>query len=576
MTTRTPFRILVCTAVLLPLLLSASSSPAQEADDATPMREPKVKTLLGSQTLAQAAVQELSDEQVDLIQEQLVNALADLYFAKAPNDTLKEFLTANPDIRKHFILAIDPQHDDVSRVFEIFNDLVTKYPKQAKRYHHLFIAFAVVFDNPKMPVRPTVLGSPVPPAPSMDDSVEYYLKGMKLMLYSADNMRWPFLIHVVDCDLPIIERKWALSQFKSRRKNLAGTYRSVPYDWDKITGVPDMQDHPYVLPNLKKLGGICVDQAYFASRVCKAFGVPSQGFVGTGNTGIGHAWVGFFTIRKSSPYLDFYGRYREDLYYVGTYTNPQTGRRETDRQMECAFAAAGRSYENMVKAQALMRVAQLLYNDDHETAIALAEKATQVNPYVASAWQLLAQAVADGKIEPGQRQRLFDELMKSCAGLPDLVFEVFVKFLGPWEEKTWKNRMKIYDRAFALFKGRPDLQIQLREQQGDELVAAGNSKFALVVYGKTAQALPKEGTRMLGLARKAEDIFRDQGRLGHAVTFYESVIRFVPRKRSRFLSPAYVELATSLANLCEEIGDEKRARKWRRSATLRGGDDDDD
>jgi hypothetical protein len=298
--------------------------------------------------------------------------------------------------------------------------------------------------------------------------------------------------------------------------------------------------------------------------VGKAYGFPIQAFSGQDRFGIGHAWVGFLAMRGNMVSLDYFGRYRDYNYYIGDYRNPQTGLTETDRELELRFAALGKSCLDVRRTGALMRVARELYPSDPDAALELAKKTVTVNPYMGDGWRFLAQAVADGKISPSERQKYFDALMKSCGTFPDLIFDVFQKFLGPWDEKTWKNRMEIYDRAFALFVRRPDLQIMLREQQGDELVAAGKKDFALVVYGKTAQDLSKEGFRMTGLAHKAEAIFREQHRLQDAITFYETVIRFVPRIMLRRISPAYLDLAQALIRLCDETGDVDGADKWRR------------
>ena len=83
----------------------------------------------------------------------------------------------------------------------------------------------------------------------------------------------------------------------------------------------------YTLEDIKNNGGICVDQAYYATILGKGRGIPTLYFHGQGASG-GHAWFGYLS-HGGKWELDC-GRYESQNYPKGYAVDPQTWQRIDD------------------------------------------------------------------------------------------------------------------------------------------------------------------------------------------------------------------------------------------------------
>src|SRR5690606_16565323 len=108
----------------------------------------------------------------------------------------------------------------------------------------------------------------------------------KLSRLGADELKF-----VVDVAAPFPELEWAQGVADYPLAQLARAYTMVRYRNDRLT-VPVWPGRTYKLPEILAEGGICSDQAYFATQVGKARGVPTLLIYGAGNDGR-HAWFGF-------------------------------------------------------------------------------------------------------------------------------------------------------------------------------------------------------------------------------------------------------------------------------------------
>jgi hypothetical protein len=86
----------------------------------------------------------------------------------------------------------------------------------------------------------------------------------------------------------------------------------------------------YKLEDILKVGGICADQAYFATTVGKSRGVPTLFFYGAGNAAR-HAWFGYLDGNQKWQ-LDA-GRYAEQRFVTGLARDPQTWREFSDHEL---------------------------------------------------------------------------------------------------------------------------------------------------------------------------------------------------------------------------------------------------
>jgi hypothetical protein len=158
---------------------------------------------------------------------------------------------------------------------------------------------------------------------------------------------------VIDAPVTFSELEWARNSPFLRHQNARQAFSSIPYD--KNRSEKQLIVWPwgiYCLASIKKHGGICVDQAYYAAVSGKAQGIPTVFFSGQGNEG-GHAWVGQW---KESGVWDLdAGRYEGQNLATGIALDPQNWTPITDHDMELAVRlSAGRSHEESARRELVM------------------------------------------------------------------------------------------------------------------------------------------------------------------------------------------------------------------------------
>ena len=106
----------------------------------------------------------------------------------------------------------------------------------------------------------------------------------------------------------------------------------VRYRMDRVqTRTMNWPESTYPLWDILRDGGICVDQAYFATEAGKARGVPTLLFAGAGSEGR-HAWFGFLDENRKWQ-LDA-GRYAEQRFLTGLAYDPQTWQALSDHEIQ--------------------------------------------------------------------------------------------------------------------------------------------------------------------------------------------------------------------------------------------------
>jgi hypothetical protein len=137
----------------------------------------------------------------------------------------------------------------------------------------------------------------------------------------------------------VIDAPLASSEFESvqntpslARLDPSGAFASIAYDKGRV--IKDVFIWPwgaYTLAQIRKHGGICVDQAYYASVLAKSLGIPSLFFAGQGKDG-GHAWVGY--LNGSRRWNLGVGRYQDQNYAAGEALDPQNWAPVTDHDID--------------------------------------------------------------------------------------------------------------------------------------------------------------------------------------------------------------------------------------------------
>lgn len=418
------------------------------------------------------------------------------------------WLAARPDLRRDFWLALAPGFDDVAAAAKVLDELRRTRAKAVDRFPQLAIAVAVVHDSPDALVSARyacihgMAESQFPAVPGPLEIFDWFADDRRqaAFVFKPNQMSWSMMVHLVDLDVAPDERQWALSTQAQRRTDIAALYPLITYDDDKLAGNPRLGSLPYTLANLAEKGGICGDQAHFASRVAKSFGVPAMKVSGDGRYGgMGHAWCGYLTAAKGRPVLEFTGRYQYDYYYTGDIFDPQTRTMTLDRYVALGYDGISVSIARAQEAAALARAAKATFASDAASSLALAKEAIKRNTFCAEGWRVLLAHSVTGTLPRKEAQAYASRMLKELAAHPDLTIEGIGIYLRGIPATSTDERQRLFTAAYALYAKRPDLQVALRMLQCAELVAAKREPDALRTALDTVVRNAKEGTLILPL-----------------------------------------------------------------------------
>ncbi|HEY5227952.1 MAG TPA: hypothetical protein VIJ19_05390, partial [Opitutaceae bacterium] len=177
--------------------------------------------------------------------------------------------------------------DYLPKVFSILDTLYREDPSRFGRYSSLALAIAVVYDVvpppfwPHYQVSPESLPRVLPdPQATYDRLVKEDAAGRTYLRITQ--LRAEELKFVVDTAAPASELDWAVANIPYPLDQFEKVYDSIKYRTDRASQESGMiwMGLPYTLQQIQVQGGICVDQAYFATECGKARGVPTLLFTG--------------------------------------------------------------------------------------------------------------------------------------------------------------------------------------------------------------------------------------------------------------------------------------------------------
>jgi hypothetical protein len=507
-------------------------------------------------------------------------------------EALRAWLAANPEVRELLFTAVEPGVDDVAKAAAVFRDLWKADAGAVKAHPNLAVAVAVVWDAPRAvydyrghQVRTKSLlpeaVKDVGPAENFRHVVDRAtkLKGPQLQL------PWEFLVHVVNHRTPAGERDWAVTNYLGRRAGVGTSYTDIVYDKEMLrtkSEVCKLNGRPYTLPGIKEFGGVCAMQADFAARVAKSLGVPAEYVGGEANSGGLHAWVVWAEVRSATKEqvvftLESAGRYFMDQYYVGTLTDPQSGRQITDRDMDRQLTAVGTAPHSARQADLLMRAFPAV-RDQRGTTVKEQQqylnRVLALYPMSERAWLELAAMHKDGKLtDAPEATQLANKALTTFARFPDFSWKVVDDLLTPQKDKAVRTRA--FEKAVASYEGlgRPDLACEARLALVGYQVEAGDKRKAFDGLATTVRRFPTEGRYVPKMVSKMEDIARDiKGGPDLAAKFYLETLPRVPARRGAEVSEYCVRLHEQALAFLRDTGKAKEAGLVEQSLTrVKGG-----
>ncbi len=341
--------------------------------------------------------------------------------ASLPADT-QAWLVGNAAFSREFFTTVTP-YDYIPAVFDILQAIRRRDPAKFAAYPSLALALAVVYDNPPPPwwphqqVTPQSLVRRWPPAAdafawwTREDAAGHTYHHLNRL--GADELKF-----VVDSVAAFSELEWAQATIDYPLNRLDLAYTSIRYAKNRdVTQNPIWHGADYRLMSILATGGICVDQAYFATEVAKSRGVPSLLFSGPGSNGR-HAWFGYLNADQQWR-LDV-GRYAEQRFVTGIALDPQTWRPLTDHELQFLterfrlLPAFSQSETHALFASDFLR------HGENARAATAARKAVDFEKRNLAAWDLLTAAETALGYDAKKREATLREAVLAFQRYPDL------------------------------------------------------------------------------------------------------------------------------------------------------------
>lgn len=308
---------------------------------------------------------------------------------------LQAWMLGDAAFSTEFFAVVSPL-DFLPGTLGILDGLFRANPERFKAYPSLALALAVVLDEEPPPgwphgqVRPGAIGrAKLAPAAVFDWWVrqdQQSRTGRRLKRLRADELKF-----VIDAAAPSAELEWAQRSLDFPLNDLGRAYFLVRYRFERVALKQAIwPGATYRLQDIVAAGGICADQAYFASEVGKAFALPTLFFHGAGNDGR-HAWIGYLD-PDGNWKLDV-GRYAESRYVTGYARDPQTWRELTDHELQFLkehFRTQQSYRSSRVHAEFAV---DMLAAGDVDGAVKAARMAVKFEPRNQDGWETLIEAV---------------------------------------------------------------------------------------------------------------------------------------------------------------------------------------
>ncbi|MCP4378937.1 MAG: transglutaminase domain-containing protein, partial [bacterium] len=445
---------------------------------------------------------------------------------------------------------------------------------------------------------------------SLVESFEYYTT--KKMRYDMKTMPYELSRYLTDTNLSIKERLWAYGRY-GRHPNPAKIFFELKYDIAHMAkGEPKkISKLEFTLPNLRKAGGVSIEQAYYSTEICKALGIPAKIVTGKDAAGDGqYSWVMCLVrgVRRSRfPTWDSTtGRHPQLKYYVGDVQNPANGkdifdcemmlngamlslsptkRQDADTAMALAVLAAevanAGKLGDLTELQALLTLHRKRFgtypipSDSLKATIVI--DMDMVEGFITTAINnnLVHKAAWDFIIELRQNRdmlgssnigKYIDVLMSKTSKIyPDYSCEMILRFVPSLPELT--ARMKAYQKAMKTFASNPYLVGRIMIACGDDYAKQEKPAKALKLYEMVAMKNIILTSIVADASGKAEKLLTDAGHIKAAIKMYTKLFKRAQKLKKTAgvlnVKTSYHIAGARLAALLETDGQAKTAQKVR-------------
>ena len=410
---------------------------------------------------------------------------------------MQTWLVENAAFSEEFFSNLN-ELDYVPRVLATLEGLHRRNPDKFARYSSLCLAIALVYDVPPPPTWPhyQVSQESLPrKLPNPAEPFEWLTREDALghTFHHLTRLRAGELKFVVDMAAPLPELQWSVATVHCQLDQLEDAYNMIAYRKDRIAANQmTWPGGPYTLQAILSQGGICVDQAYFATEVGKARGVPTLFFAGSGQDGR-HAWFGY--LDGTGKWRLDAGRYAEQRLVTGAALDPQTWRPISDHELQF-LSERFRALPSFAESRVQLEFAiDFLRAGNGMLAAKAARSAVNFERRNLDAWQILLEANSRQGLSAAAQEGVMKEAaLAFMPNYPDLVlyFENLVcnslrgrgeRSLAEYEERGIAERLKGHRDDLAVMQAGSILARSLALDPVAQQIATYNAILAQFGHG---------------------------------------------------------------------------------------------
>lgn len=343
----------------------------------------------------------------------------------AQADNLTTFVTLGNDaaVSHLFVRKLDPLDVKKQALLNLIK-LAQANLDDLTSYAALGVAFSLVFDQPfpRDWPHPQVARDAVPIGDlDVVPRFAFYVQSDRDKKTEVDLTQQTFenLKFLVDSEVKLSELAYAQSNRISYSR-FERAFFSIKYDDSRAQGgnyAFNWGLPTYTLQDIETAGGICVDQAYYATILGKGRGIPTLFFHGEG-TGGGHAWFGYLS--NSGKWELDCGRYESQNYPKGYALDPQTWQVIDDTQLS-NFFKNGTANANYPAATTGLAWARLHGSDP--LARQILDDTRSVMPELAKTWEIEAVLLRRTGASDDDQKTFYQSWITQFQSFPDMRVE---------------------------------------------------------------------------------------------------------------------------------------------------------
>ena len=485
-------------------------------------------------------------------------------------------------------LLIVPSRDNFPEVFALFLKLDDAFGEKLETFPGLAAALCVVHDRKiQRHVNENKVYGTDPVA-----LFRFYTANEKQMLFGMRDVPGSLLVWVVDSTSSIEEMTWALNEYHGDRA-IGRRFFDIKYDYNHLRkGSPKkVTQAGFSLPNIRKHGGICADQAYFAVAVGKAIGVPATYTYGQGGD-VAHAWVGYFEQRGRKGGWNFNeGRYKVYQGVRGVVEHPQYGVVVDDSFVSVLAEAITLPPTKRYAAAGMVKAAHLLsaVADEHfkpeafapptpqgavapvprrtvstTDHLALIQDGLSLDPGFAWGWMSVADMAKRGQLTAAQKQQWAKSVTRLCGDrYPDFAVMVLRPIIASIEKPAQQS--DLWEAAYKRFRARKDLAAEIRMAQGALWEEQGDLARAAGFYEDVLRKFANDGPFVVTALERFEALLIEAGRPERVLVLYREAFKAIDkpdRMSSQFANQSnYYKVGSRLVQMLRDAGDTRTAKQ---------------